>query len=93
MIAINWGSSNFRAYKLDAQGNVEDEKGSGRGAVGVQAGGFLDALFEEIGDWHFEGDASILMCGMAGARPRMEGGSLCSGTGDLRTGSRRSHPD
>ena len=40
MIAINWGSSNFRAYKLDAQGNVEDEKGSGRGAVGVPVEAF-----------------------------------------------------
>jgi len=68
MIAINWGSTNFRAYKLDAQGNVEAEKSSGRGAVGVQSGGFLDALIEEAGDWLFETDARVLMCGMVGAR-------------------------
>ena len=23
MIAVNWGTTNFRAYKLDAQGRVE----------------------------------------------------------------------
>jgi 2-dehydro-3-deoxygalactonokinase len=68
MIAINWGSSNFRAYKLDAQGNVEDEKASGRGAVGVPSGGFLDALILEVGDWLFGTDPRVLMSGMVGAR-------------------------
>lgn len=32
---------------------MEGEKGSGRGAVEVQAGDFLDGLIEEVGDWHF----------------------------------------
>lgn len=39
MIAINWGSSNFRAHRLDAQSNLTGERSSGRGAVLVQAGG------------------------------------------------------
>jgi 2-dehydro-3-deoxygalactonokinase len=68
MIAINWGSSNFRAYKLDAKGNIEGEKSSGCGAVSVQPGGFLDALMAEVGDWLWEGDGRVLMCGMVGAR-------------------------
>jgi 2-dehydro-3-deoxygalactonokinase len=68
MIAINWGSSNFRAYKLDAEGKVEAEKLSDRGAVSVPPEGFLDALMAEVGDWITEGEEKILMCGMVGAR-------------------------
>ncbi len=68
MIAVNWGSSNFRAYKLGPQGNVEAEKSSTRGAVSVPAGGFQDALMAEIMEWLDAHDNRILMCGMVGAR-------------------------
>jgi 2-dehydro-3-deoxygalactonokinase len=68
MIAVNWGTSNFRAYKLDAQGHVEAEKSSGRGAVTVPAGGFQDALMSEILEWLDHVDDRVLMCGMVGAR-------------------------
>jgi 2-dehydro-3-deoxygalactonokinase len=68
MIAVNWGTSNFRAYKVDAQGHVEAEKSSGRGAVTVSTGGFQDALVAEILDWMDMRDNRVLMCGMVGAR-------------------------
>jgi 2-dehydro-3-deoxygalactonokinase len=68
MIAINWGTSNFRAYKLDAAGNVEAERSSARGAVQVQPGKFLDALMAEVGDWVRDGERKVLMSGMVGAR-------------------------
>src|SRR5579862_6312366 len=68
MIAVNWGTTNFRAYKLDAHGRVEAEKTSGRGAVSVPAGGFQDALMAEVMEWIGTGDNRILMCGMVGAR-------------------------
>ena len=68
MIAINWGTSNFRAYKLDAAGNVEAQKSSGRGAMQVPAGGFLDALITEVGTWIRDGETKVLMSGMVGAR-------------------------
>jgi len=68
MIAVNWGTSNFRAYKLDAQGHVEAEKSSGRGAVSVPTGGFQDALMAEVLDWMDMSDNRLLMCGMVGAR-------------------------
>lgn len=68
MIVVNWGTSNFRAYKLDGEGNVEAEKSSGRGAVSVPPGGFEDALRTEIGDWIGKGNGRVLMCGMVGAR-------------------------
>jgi 2-dehydro-3-deoxygalactonokinase len=68
MIAVNWGTTNFRAYKLDAQGQVQGEKSSNRGAVSVPAGGFQDALVSELMDWLDGSDDRILMCGMVGAR-------------------------
>ena len=68
MIAVNWGTSNFRAYKVDVQGHVEAEKTSNRGAVSVSAGGFQDALVAEVMEWFDAGDNRVLMCGMVGAR-------------------------
>lgn len=68
MIVVNWGTSNFRAYKLDAEGNLAEERSSGRGAVIVPAGAFRSALMAEVGDWIEEGERRILMCGMVGAR-------------------------
>ena len=68
MIAINWGTSNFRAYKLDAAGNIDAERSSGRGAVHVPPGGFLDALMDEVGAWIRRGETRVLMSGMVGAR-------------------------
>ena len=68
MIAVNWGSSNFRAYKLDGAGNIEAERSSGCGAVRVSPEGFPDALLAEIGDWIQAGETKVLMSGMVGAR-------------------------
>lgn len=68
MIAVNWGTSNFRAYKVNAQGRVEAERSSDRGAAMVPAGGFQDALAGEIMEWLDGHDNRILMCGMVGAR-------------------------
>ena len=68
MIAVNWGTSNFRAYKLNARGHVEAEKSSDQGAAKVPAGGFQDALAGEIMGWLDGHDNRILMSGMVGAR-------------------------
>ncbi len=68
MIAINWGTSNFRAYKVDAAGNVEAARSSSRGAVSVEPGNFLGALMTEVGDWINTGESRVLMAGMVGAR-------------------------
>ncbi len=68
MIVVNWGTSNFRAYRTNARGRVEAEKTSNRGAITVQAGGFQDALVAEVMEWLDGGDNRILMCGMVGAR-------------------------
>jgi 2-dehydro-3-deoxygalactonokinase len=68
MIAINWGTSNFRAFKIDSNGILEAEKTSSRGALSVPSGGFPDALMAEVGDWIRAGEEKVLMSGMVGAR-------------------------
>jgi 2-dehydro-3-deoxygalactonokinase len=68
VIVINWGTSNFRAYKLNDEGTVEAERSSGCGALLVSSGGFLDALMNEVGNWIQAGEKRILMSGMVGAR-------------------------
>jgi 2-dehydro-3-deoxygalactonokinase len=68
MIAINWGTSNFRAYRLDAEGNVAEERSSARGAMRIAQGGFADALMAEVGSWIRAGESRVLMSGMVGAR-------------------------
>ena len=68
MIAINWGTSNFRAYKIDASGLVSAERSSALGAPSVPVGGFTDAVIAQVGDWISAGERRILMSGMVGSR-------------------------
>ncbi len=68
MIAINWGTSNFRAWKVDAGGKVVDERLSGRGAMSVAPGKFYEALIAEVGNWLSGGETRVVMSGMVGAR-------------------------
>lgn len=51
LIAIDWGTSSFRAWLLGAGGMVLDEIPSGRGILSVPEGDF-DAAFEKaLGEW------------------------------------------
>jgi 2-dehydro-3-deoxygalactonokinase len=68
MIAINWGTSNFRAYRLDLNGAVQAERTSGRGAATVPQDGFPDVVIAEVGDWIRAGESQLLMSGMVGSR-------------------------
>jgi 2-dehydro-3-deoxygalactonokinase len=63
MIAIDWGTSSLRAYRLDAHGQIIDTRRSGQGIL-ASAGRFADVLRELVGDWPGE----ILLCGMIGSR-------------------------
>ncbi|WP_426957119.1 2-dehydro-3-deoxygalactonokinase [Muricoccus radiodurans] len=69
MIAVDWGTSNLRAWRLDATGSVVDsaERPSG-GILNVPAGGFPTALRELVGGWIAAGESLVLLCGMVGSR-------------------------
>jgi 2-dehydro-3-deoxygalactonokinase len=68
MIVVNWGSSNFRAHRLDADYASIAERSSAKGAATVESGRFLDALMEEVGGWIHDGESKVLMSGMVGSR-------------------------
>jgi 2-dehydro-3-deoxygalactonokinase len=68
MIAVDWGTSAFRAYRLDAQGRILDRRSAARGILTVEAGGFANVLAEETGAWLDEEPGSVFMSGMIGSR-------------------------
>jgi 2-dehydro-3-deoxygalactonokinase len=63
-IAVDWGTTNRRAYKVDASGACVDEFEDGRGALSVPKGEF-PAAAAEIRERL--GDLPLLMAGMAGS--------------------------
>jgi 2-dehydro-3-deoxygalactonokinase len=68
LIAIDWGTSSLRGARLDAHGEVLEERASARGILSVPAGGF-EAVFDELfGDWMQPPGALALIAGMAGSR-------------------------
>jgi 2-dehydro-3-deoxygalactonokinase len=68
MIGIDWGTTSFRAYRLDAQGAVLDSLEREGGILSVPPGGFPDALRAAIGPWLAAGETRVLLCGMVGSR-------------------------
>lgn len=68
MIAVDWGTSNFRAFQLDTDGTILARRSSSRGILQVEAGQFAEALRAEVGEWLAQGEDSILLCGMIGSR-------------------------
>ena len=64
MIAIDWGSSSLRAYRLDGAGVVMEQKRSDSGVLACD-GNFAATLAPLIASWN---DADIVLCGMIGSR-------------------------
>jgi 2-dehydro-3-deoxygalactonokinase len=63
-IAVDWGTTNRRAYRLDPSGKCVDEFEDGNGALSVPKGEFPAAV-AEIRDRL--GDLPLLLAGMAGS--------------------------
>jgi 2-dehydro-3-deoxygalactonokinase len=68
LIAVDWGTSNFRAFRLSAEGAVVARRSSAQGILHVREGNFAEALRAEVGAWLAEGEQHILLCGMVGSR-------------------------
>lgn len=72
MIGVDWGTSNFRAFRFAADGSIGgsivDRRSSPRGILEIESGGFDQALRNEIGDWLAAGEDHVLLCGMVGSR-------------------------
>ena len=63
-IAVDWGTTNRRAYKLDARGGCSDEFSDGKGILSVPAGGFEAAVGEIRQNL---GELPLLLAGMIGS--------------------------
>jgi 2-dehydro-3-deoxygalactonokinase len=68
VIAVDWGTSNFRAFRINAEGVVGARCSSAQGILRVGKGNFEEALRAEVGAWLHEGENQILLCGMVGSR-------------------------
>jgi 2-dehydro-3-deoxygalactonokinase len=68
MIAIDWGTTSFRAYRLSEDGAVLDKRSAPLGILTVADGRFADALASQIQDWLDAGEARVVMSGMIGSR-------------------------
>lgn len=68
MIAVDWGTSNLRAYRLDGAGQVVDHAASAQGITRVEGGRFAAVLQDSVGGWLRDGERHVLMCGMIGSR-------------------------
>ena len=67
LIAIDWGTTRARAYRMDRNGRVLGERTEPLGIQQLGGLGFPDALSRLLGDW--DGDAvPRLACGMVGSR-------------------------
>lgn len=63
-IAVDWGTTNRRAYLIDSSGKQTDEFEDGKGVLSVPAGGFPAAIAEIRAKL---GDKPLLLAGMVGS--------------------------
>ena len=67
MVAIDWGTSSCRAYRLDAAGVILERRDGPHGIAQI-AGTFADQLERLVGDWLDAGVEPVMMSGMIGSR-------------------------
>lgn len=68
LIALDWGTSSLRAYRLGADGAVRDTRQRPWGILHLPDGGFATALSGIAGDWIDAAPAlPLLACGMVGS--------------------------
>lgn len=68
MIGVDWGTSNFRAFRMTSGGVIRDRRSGQRGIMNVPDNRFADTLREEIGPWLAAGENHVLLSGMIGSR-------------------------
>lgn len=63
-IAVDWGTTNRRAYRIDSSGERSDEFEDGQGILAIPDGGFPEAIAQIRSRL---GDKPLLMAGMIGS--------------------------
>jgi len=67
-IALDWGTTNLRAWAMDAADTPLAEAGSGDGMGTLSRDAFEPALKRLLAEWRLPPQACIVACGMVGAR-------------------------
>ncbi len=67
-IAVDWGTSNLRAWLMTDAGETLDQVGSDAGMATLEPEEFEPGLLRLISPWLDGGDAPVIACGMVGAR-------------------------
>lgn len=68
-IAVDWGSSNLRAWALDKQGNVLASNSSEKGMLALSPADYEAELYRVVDGWlPANRPITVMVCGMAGAR-------------------------
>jgi 2-dehydro-3-deoxygalactonokinase len=68
MIGIDWGTSSFRAFRMDEAGNILNRLSLPRGILHVESGRFAATMQTAIAPWLAAGERRILLSGMIGSR-------------------------
>jgi len=67
-VAVDWGTSNLRAFAMDAQGAVLAEARSDAGMGSLAPKAFEGALRDVLAQWHLPVPCTVVACGMVGSR-------------------------
>ena len=68
MIAIDWGTTSFRAYLLDDGGRILERREAAMGVMAISSGGFADVIDSQLPEWIDARRPRIVMSGMIGSR-------------------------
>ena len=66
-IAVDWGTTNMRAWAMSSSDTILAEGVSDQGMGKLDRDGFEPALLSVIGDW-IDGPTTVIACGMVGSR-------------------------
>src|SRR3954464_7684944 len=66
--AVDWGTTRFRAWLLDAAGEIVGERRSDEGLLAVPRDGFAAVLEKHLGAMGATATLPVMMCGMVGSR-------------------------
>jgi 2-dehydro-3-deoxygalactonokinase len=68
MIGVDWGTTRFRAFRIDGDGVIAERHEAARGIMSVAPGEFPAVLRAAIAPWLADGERHVLMSGMVGSR-------------------------
>jgi 2-dehydro-3-deoxygalactonokinase len=86
LVALDWGTSSLRVARLDAQGQVLEERSSAQGILNVPPGGFPAVFERAVEGWDLPHGTLCLAGGMVGSRQGWREAPYCAcpaGPGDL----------